>query len=428
VDAFAIGTGGTITVYDFESRAPATASTGGVIISEVRTSGPGNPSAGVASGDDDFLELYNTNNFPITVQSSDNTGGWTVARETNANCGGPIVVAATIPNGTYIPARGHYLIAPVGHSLNTYPAGNGTTATPDLAVPNNFLPQDRNIGLFSTTDTNNFTTTTHLDALGFGPNPPPAPGQVCVLLSEGTPMPNSAGSNIEHSFLRKLTTGFPKDTNDNSADFVVVAVRQGAAIGQTTPVLGAPGPENTTSPINRTNSMLTPGLIDPNVGGTAAPNRVRDTNPYTDTLTPSSPNGTGAPYTLGTLKTRRRYTNNTSTTVTRLRFRTVDITSGTAPAGTADIRLLTSTTESVMTSNGPVTVQGLVLEQPPVQLRGGGLNASVSCCFTGSSIVGERTVTLAQPLTPGQSIDIQFLNGVVQSGTFRFFVVIELLP
>ena len=38
------------------------------------------------------------------------------------------------------------------------------------------------------------------------------------------------------------------------------------------------------------------------------------------------------------------------------------------------------------------------------------------------------TVTLATPLQPGQSVNIQFLLGVQQTGTFRFLINIEALP
>ena len=38
----------------------------------------------------------------------------------------------SVPNGTVIPNRGHYLcVNSVGYSLASYPAGNGTTATGD---------------------------------------------------------------------------------------------------------------------------------------------------------------------------------------------------------------------------------------------------------------------------------------------------------
>ena len=61
---------------------------------------------------------------------------------------------------------------------------------------------------------------------------------------------------------------------------------------------------------------------------------------------------------------------------------------------------------------------GTTLEQPPNQPLGGGLN----------STVGIGTVTLAAPLAPGASINVQvFLRGTAV-GAFKFFVNLEALP
>ena len=189
-------------------------------------------------------------------------------------------------------------------------------------------------------------------------------------------------------------------------------------------MLGAPGPENLASPIQR-NGTLKVTLIDPVAGSTNPPNRVRDTLSYTDTLTPSAPNG-GAPaanpYTLGTLVLRRKFTNNTGAAVTRLRVRVIDITAtNAAPGGSgqSDLRALSSATQTVsITGGGSVTVQGLTLEQPPTQARGGGLNSSLAA----------GTITLGTPLANGASININLLLGVAQGGSFRFFINVEALP
>jgi hypothetical protein len=66
-----------------------------------------------------------------------------------------------------------------------------------------------------------------------------------------------------------------------------------------------------------------------------------------------------------------------------------------------------------------------VLEQPPTEQDGGGFNATLSCCSTGSGNPGELTVTLAQPLMPGQRIAVQWLLGLKQKGNFQFYVNIE---
>jgi hypothetical protein len=122
--------------------------------------------------------------------------------------------------------------------------------------------------------------------------------------------------------------------------------------------------------------------------------------------------------------------------VTRLRFRIVDITTFPSPsASVADIRVLTSPTltgGTAVSTDDPaacggtapcsVTVYGTTLEQPPNQPNGGGLNSSVSCCRDTTQ------VTLANPIPPGGSINVHLLLGVIQNGSFRFFITVEALP
>jgi hypothetical protein len=158
--------------------------------------------------------------------------------------------------------------------------------------------------------------------------------------------------------------------------------------------------------------LIPSSLVDPCVAATSSPNRVRD---LTDD--PSEPNDT-----FGTLTFRRKFTNNTGANVTRLRFRITDITTFPVPSGTADLRPLTSSSVVVSISascgGGTTTVQGTTLEEPPNQPNGGGFNSSLSA----------GTITLATPLAPGASINVQFRNGVQQVGAFRFFITVEALP
>ena len=129
--------------------------------------------------------------------------------------------------------------------------------------------------------------------------------------------------------------------------------------------------------------------------------------------------------TFGTIDIRRSYTNNTGGNVTRLRFRMVDITTFPAPSGIADLRPRTATAVVVTVDRAPcgsgtsnVTVQGTTLEQPPSQPNGGGFNSSLSA----------GVVTLATPIANGDSIDLRFLMGIQQTGSFKFFMNIEALP
>lgn len=108
--------------------------------------------------------------------------------------------------------------------------------------------------------------------------------------------------------------------------------------------------------------------------------------------------------------------------MTRLRFRAVRITTLNSPGysagGTqADVRLLSSTSESaVATSGGSVAVLGTMLEQPPTQSAGGGANSSVA--------VG-GVLTLATPLEPGDVQNYSFLLGVEQVGSFAAILSLE---
>jgi hypothetical protein len=149
-------------------------------------------------------------------------------------------------------------------------------------------------------------------------------------------------------------------------------------------------------------------LLDPAISSASAPNRVRDTTPDLDNNSP-----------LGTLSVRRTVTNISGVNITRLRFRVVDITTFPAATGMADLRVRSSYTPfNVTLSNGSVvTVRGTSLETPPAQPNGGGFNSSLNA----------HDVTLSQPLAPGQSINLQFLLGVQQGGTFHFFISVEAL-
>jgi hypothetical protein len=270
---------------------------------------------------------------------------------------------------------------------------------------------------------NNLSSVTRLDAVGFGTN---TGGGICDLLREGTNLPAVSGSTLQYSFERDVcgkganpsTLGVcpsstPVDTNNNSTDFLFADVTG-------TQRLGAPGPENLTSPIMRT-SAFGALLLDASKAAAADPNRLRD---FTDSAPPNTNNGT--------LTFRRRIVNNTGAPVTRLRFRIIDITSLPVPGGIVDLRALTSVNATVngitdpntcLASTGSattpctVTVQGTTLEAP-AQTLGGALN----------STLGVGTITLGTPLANGASVNVQFLLGVKSSGVFKFYLNVEALP
>ena len=69
-------------------------------------------------------------------------------------------------------------------------------------------------------------------------------------------------------------------------------------------------------------------------------------------------------------------------------------------------------------AGNPVTVRGTTVEQPPTQVNGGGWNTTIA--------VG--VITANVPLANGDSVSVQFLLGVMQTGAFRFFINIEAAP
>jgi uncharacterized repeat protein (TIGR01451 family) len=159
---------------------------------------------------------------------------------------------------------------------------------------------------------------------------------------------------------------------------------------------------------------MTAALLDPCAGVVSPPNTVRD-------FTSDPPNNS----TFGTLDLRATYTNNTGVSLTRLRFRVIDLTTFPAPSGVADLRPRTSTDVGVTVDRAPcgsgtsnVTVNGTTLEQPPNQPNGGGFNSTLSV----------NDVTLATPLANGASIDVRFLTGIQQTGSFRLGLLAETLP
>jgi len=382
-----------------------TNSPGTFLISELRTRG----SAGAG---DDFVELYNNTNAPLTVAASDASAGYGVYKM-GADCNASPVLIGTVPNGTVIPARGHYLVVGSAYSLANY---GGTGAAAGNLTMSSDIEDDHNVAVFSTANLLNISSTNRLDAAGFGTNT----GGVCDLLREGNNLGAVGAMNIDYTFFRSLIVGGnPKDTNDNASDFLF-ADTMGTPVAGVGQRLGAPGPENLASPIRRDNSGILLPLLDGTVTSSVAPNRFRD----------ATPAGGNAPQ--GTLEIRRRVQNTTGATVTRLRFRIVDMTTGgpTPPAGTADLRLITSSpvvisgitdpatcasTGTPATTPCQVTVQTTTLETPPAQAAGGGYNSTVSVSIPGG-------------LANNASIDVNFRLGVMQLGTFRFKLIIEALP
>ena len=147
---------------------------GNFLITELRTSGPG-------GAGDDFVEVYNNSDAPLTITASDASAGYGLFKM-GADCNATPVLIGTIPNGTVIPARGHYLFTGSAYSLANY---GGTGAAAGNLTMSEDLENDANVGIFNTSSVANLSSVTRLDAVGFGSNT----GANCDLLREGTTLP-----------------------------------------------------------------------------------------------------------------------------------------------------------------------------------------------------------------------------------------------
>src|SRR5262245_20665133 len=123
-----------LAVFSAPAAYAATATAGQLVISEFRVRGPNGMN-------DEFIEIYNASGADHTVQAASGSGYGIAASNGVTRC--------SIPNGTVIPNRGHYLcVNSVGYSLASYPAGNGTTATGDATYTTD-IPDNAGIAIFN---------------------------------------------------------------------------------------------------------------------------------------------------------------------------------------------------------------------------------------------------------------------------------------
>ena len=406
VDIGSIAGGWSITFY----QAPTVATAGQLIISEFRLRGPN-------GAGDEFIEIYNASGADHIVAATSGAGYGVAASDGITRC--------VIPNGMVIPNRGHYLCAGVVFSIGLYPAGNGATATAD-AVYVDEISDNAGIAIFNnSTGGGSYSLANRLDAAG-------ASSEANTIYKEGTGYLPLVPSNIDHAWVRKTVgqcidaacTGGSQitpvsatalqDTHNNAADFFFVdtnGISDGA--GQR---LGTPGPENLSSPVKLDGGSSQ--LLVQKASGCSAwdapPNRVRD-------MTPDPVNNS----TFGTLSLRLQWKNVSGASLTRLRFRIIDLTTFPAPAGFADLRPRTSGQIVITTDDYPCgtgtsadIVPGTTLEQPPSQPNGSGFNGSISA----------PGVTAAAPLPNNATVTTHFLLGIQQTGTARFCIIPETLP
>lgn len=394
---------------------PNATTAGQLIISEFRT-------RGLNGVNDEFIDLYNTTGSQLTTQSADGSPGLAIVA-------GDGIIRCIVPNGTAIPAGGHFLcVNAVAYSLSGYPSGSGSTATGNQTYTTD-ISEQAGIALFNNaTGGASFSLANRLDAAG-------PTSEANPIYREGVGLPPLAPSNLDASWVRRLPGGCtgsgsgncgtvalitdtagptstqPQDTDDNAADFIFVDTNGTSAGGGQR--LGAPAPQNLSGP-GSLDGAANVATLDACSAETAAPNYVRD-----PTMDP--PNNS----TFGTVDLRKTFTNNSGNFITRLRFRVVDITTFPSISGVADLRPRNSTDVIVTVDRPPcslgtnnVIVRGTILEQPPAQPNGGGYNSSLSV----------SGVSPGTPLAPGDSIDVRFLLGVQQNGVGRFCVASETVP
>ncbi|MEO5714168.1 MAG: hypothetical protein ABIT37_11830 [Luteolibacter sp.] len=366
-------------------------SAGDLVISEFRLRGP-------SGANDEYVEIYNKRTTSITVQAQDGSAGFALVASNG-------VARFVIPNGTIVPAHGHYLgVNSVGYGLTAHAAGD-VTFTSDI-------PDNAGIALFASSTT--FTLGNRLDAVG-------STTESATLYKEGTGYPALTPFSIDCAWYRlhvaapdnnnltvTLADGVPHDSDNNAADFKFVDTNGTSAGGGQ--LLGAPGPENLSSPIAGyypSAPNIGQALVDPGVSHSASPNRIRDL-----TSAPATNS------TFGTLVVNRTFTNNTGVPLSKLRFRIVKLTTFPSQSGFADLRPITSSDVVVSTTGGNVTVKGTTLEQPPSQPNGGGWNSSFAV----------PSVSAGTPLANGGSVTVGMRFGIQQTGNYCIALLVEGSP
>jgi CSLREA domain-containing protein len=359
---------------------PPVIQSGQVLISEFRARGPQGES-------DEYVELYNNTDTNITVLSTDNSSGWSLAASDGA-------IRATLPNGFVFPARSHYLVANGnGYSL-------GSVAPEDDDFFTDLPTSNLGLALFSTSNAGNFSLSNRLDAVGYDDEP-------SGLYREGNGFSTGNAEmtqDLEYAFVRNLASGNPADTDNNLTDFLPVetSLSGATALGEK---LGSPGPEDQSGPITHNEaSTLQVGLIDTGASSSVSPNRDRDVN---------DPLGTN-----GTLSINRTLTNTSGQTLSAVRLRVVSLTTAPLVAGRADLRVkgvkVQRSFPLLPWSDPSVTLRDV---DPPFDPSlGGGLNSTLT------------VVTDDTPMLPGDVIAISIILGVETPGSFKFAANFEALP
>ncbi len=350
---------------------------GSLLISEFRQRGR-------LGANDEYVKLFNPNDFDVTINTADGSSGVTVARTNGSN----IASVVTIPNMVTIRSRGHYLITNNspngGFSLIDFPTGIGTTTSTGDQVFSSDIPDNSGLVLLNTANQLRLTPANAVDSIDFG----------TTQWSEGNGLIPLSSANYESCFVRRLTTQGLRDTGDNRSDFLLVDnhSRVFAAQDETKvySTLGSPAPETSESL-----RMMHANEVSISETGT----EVYDPTPV--------PNGVG-----GTLTIYRKITNLTDTPITALRLRAIDF-----PTAGSSIQTRTSARPDfrLLSSADTGSTLGVNLEGERLQPNGGGVNSTLSV----------SSVTADTPLLPGQFVVVAVRFGVMRWGRHPFIAAVE---
>ncbi len=352
-------------------------SDGSLMISEFRERGR-------LGAKDEYVKLFNPNDFDVTIQTADGSPGISLA----AAAGNSLTAIATIPNQVTIGARGHYLLTnndPLGgFSIIDYPTGRGSVTAVGDGTFNTDIPDNASVVLLKSANAENFVPSNVIDAVGFEGS----------AWHEGKALPALDNSNAEWSYVRKFSADGLEDTGNNRADFMLVdnhaAIYSSGGLKVYT-TLGAPAPETSES------LRLIPSA--------EAPISDFGVETYDPTPVPNGPQGTLTVY--------RTIVNNTGGSLTALRLRAISFpTAGSELqrrfSSHPDFRLATSSDEGLL-------IKGTSLAAERLQPNGGGINSTLSV----------DSVTALNPLLPGQSVVVAIRLTVVKYGRHPLTLALE---
>ncbi len=488
-----------------------------LMISRFRMNGPAGPL-------DEFVEIFNPSPTAHTVASGNCAGGGygVYASSGNGTTSNAAPLVCYIPNGTVIPAGGYYLCTGAAYSLSNLGrngGAEGATSVSDAPIGCNGLcspsiPDDAGLALMNVAQGINLTPEGGFiggipeagfilyDKVGFEPYGAGAPspgypslagnfceGAACLkpvgdagsggacITSGPYPVfpaaPACYGQAGQYQFLRRQTAFNASlgtvhiDTNNSANDWILVAPNPGfsmglgiTGVGGVTAILGSAAPQGSTAPADTPSVDLKQAPFDSGAGQFGAPNAERNYGQDPTILDPANnPDGTFA--------LRLRFTNNSASNISGLRFRVDQISTlcgaqvGTPTVGsgsarnlaaspdcgtgslTAILKLLNSAQEVVIDSSSTAyAVLGTVTEDlsasatptppgaGPLSPGGGGLdssfivNPSSDLLSVGDGVTGGTGVfaTAISTSDPNNVLRIKVKFGVVRSGRFILLI------